>query len=532
MIKLDQQKTKSLVALHGWSAIGLGLLLYAVVITGTVAVFAEEILHWSLGAKNNHVSIFEADLDKAIATLAPQVDAKYHDDIDVGETARGNVRIFFHTHALNPKGDMDSLGVEFTLAPDSLSVLSKREGFSSDLFWSDGDRALSRFLVSIHTELHLPRPWGLLLTGILGFAMLVAAVSGFMMHRHLIADAFVVRRNSSAILKQRDLHTVAGTWGLPFAFILAVTGSFFSFAGAFGVPAMAMVAFSGDQEALIRTLVGEPETQSTEVRPTASINHIVQRAYEKVNALPQSLTLSHYNRGDAKVLLSLPPAESDLEPITLEYSGVSGEFIRQKPSLGTTLSMGSVAFAVIVPLHFGNFAGLLSKFVWGALGFASCYVIVSGFSLWLRRREENSRWKIFERIAIIIIWGLPIAMLASAMGYFVGVMNNTPNVLVSGMFLASAAVVICGSVIPRNMAALKRYLLWVIAVLCVLLPIVRLFAGGVGWLNAIMQGDAIVVMVDILLVCLAVFTGLHARNETKILNSLQQLPELQGAKAE
>jgi len=231
-------------------------------------------------------------------------------------------------------------------------------------------------------------------------------------------------------------------------------------------------------------------------------------------------------------LLSLPPAESDLEPITLEYSGVSGEFIRQKPSLGTTLSMGSVAFAVIVPLHFGNFAGLLSKFVWGALGFASCYVIVSGFSLWLRRRKENSRWKIFERIAIIIIWGLPIAMLASAMGYFVGVMNNTPNVLVSGMFLASAAAVICGCVIPRNLAALKRYLLWVIAVLCLLLPIVRLFAGGVGWLNAIMQGDAIVVMVDILLVCLAVFTGLHARNETKTLHSLQQLPELQGAKTE
>src|SRR3546814_3008354 len=41
MIHLKKEETKAMVAVHGWSGILLGLLLYAVVLTGTAAVFAE-----------------------------------------------------------------------------------------------------------------------------------------------------------------------------------------------------------------------------------------------------------------------------------------------------------------------------------------------------------------------------------------------------------------------------------------------------------------------------------------------------------
>ena len=40
MIHLPKEETKLMVAVHGWSGIVLGLLLYAVVLTGMVAVFA------------------------------------------------------------------------------------------------------------------------------------------------------------------------------------------------------------------------------------------------------------------------------------------------------------------------------------------------------------------------------------------------------------------------------------------------------------------------------------------------------------
>ena len=47
MIRLAQDRAKTLLAIHGWSAVFLGLLLYAVILTGVASVFAEELGDWS-----------------------------------------------------------------------------------------------------------------------------------------------------------------------------------------------------------------------------------------------------------------------------------------------------------------------------------------------------------------------------------------------------------------------------------------------------------------------------------------------------
>src|SRR3546814_542392 len=88
--------------------------------------------------------------------------------------------------------------------------------------------------------------------------MLVAAISGLLIHRHLFKDIFTLRTRANPVLVDRDRHSVAGTWSLPFAFILAFTGSFFSFFGTIGVPVVAMAAFSGDVQALNDAVFGNP----------------------------------------------------------------------------------------------------------------------------------------------------------------------------------------------------------------------------------------------------------------------------------
>src|SRR3546814_12476134 len=85
------------------------------------------------------------------------------------------------------------------------------------------------------------------------FRSMVAAVSGFLMHRHLLRELFTLRRRRGDLLSKRDAHAVAGSWNLLFSFLLAFTGSFFSFATSFGVPVMAMVAFNGDQAKAFET---------------------------------------------------------------------------------------------------------------------------------------------------------------------------------------------------------------------------------------------------------------------------------------
>ena len=502
MFNVKKEKNDALVKLHGWSAVFLGLLLYAVVITGTVAVLSEEILHWSVG----HVKAdnpTQADLDKAIAKLSPQVKPEYLEEIGVGHTSKGDLQLFFHTHRTNEAGQVEEFGTRYSLDPVTLDVLTEKSGTGAELFQTDEDSALSRFLVSVHTELHLPRPWGLLLTGILGLAMLVAAISGLIMHRALLRDMFVIRSKSrNEQLPKRDMHTVAGSWGLPFAFILAFTGSFFSFAGAFGIPAMAMVAFGGDQELLIRTVIGAPETESDTPASTASVNAIVQDAVSRTGNYPEFVSVSHYGLDNAKITVFSDAAEGDLEPIQFEYNGVSGEFVRQKPALGLVPSVGSVAFSLIGPLHFGNFAGLLSKFVWLSLGIASCYVIASGLRLWVIRRQKESQWLTFGRYVSVFIYGLPISMLMCAVAYFaMKLLSGNVNWWVPASFVISGLILLLLPLIFKNQ--LEKAMVKVCGALCISVVALRILTGGPFWIEAALNQQSIVVMMDILLLICA-----------------------------
>ena len=90
--------------------------------------------------------------------------------------------------------------------------------------------------------------------------MLVAAVSGILMHRHLFTDIFTLR-GRDRMVGLRDLHSVAGTWTLPHAFVLAFTGAYLSFAIAVGLPMLAKIAFKGDVRQMVTTLNGHPASQ-------------------------------------------------------------------------------------------------------------------------------------------------------------------------------------------------------------------------------------------------------------------------------
>lgn len=521
MVKLSQQETKSLVALHGWSAVLLGLLLYAVVATGAVAVLAEEIRHWSIGAVK-HENPLLTDVDSIVRDLSGSVEPEFLEEVGMGASPRGNLELFFHTHRDKPNGEIEEYGVEFEVDPQTHAVLSKRQGTGLELHRTRDASALSRFLVDIHTELHLPSPWGLLLTGVLGLAMMVAAVSGFLMHRHLFTDMFVLRRERSDMVKRRDVHTVAGTWGLPFAFILAFTGSFFSFAGSFGLPAMAMVAFGGDQEAMIRTIIGVPETESERYLESANINRILADGYQYSGNHAEFAAITHFGRDDAKVLLFMPPEEAKLDRIQLEYDGVSGEFVRQKPGIGIAPSLGSMVLSLMEPLHFGNFAGLLSRFVWVALGFAACYVILSGFTLWLQRRSENDKWLLLERFTVVFGTGLPLAMLVSAAGYFLSrSVGANANFIVPASFFGTAIACILAALVIRNGQWLKIGLLSLCAALCLAMPAIRMSTGGLFWDSALAHYNPSVVMIDWLLIISGLLSLMQLRKALRAVNGLE-----------
>src|SRR5262245_31872069 len=121
MIRLPQHETKTLVAIHGWAGTVLGLLLYAVIVTGTVAVFAQEIRVWSSGALQTG-SPLHAPIDATLHRLAGQTPEQYRDDVTLRVTTAGNVSAFFHSHVKNEAGQIIEKGVVWQVAPDGRVV--------------------------------------------------------------------------------------------------------------------------------------------------------------------------------------------------------------------------------------------------------------------------------------------------------------------------------------------------------------------------------------------------------------------------
>ncbi|WP_430386563.1 PepSY-associated TM helix domain-containing protein [Blastomonas fulva] len=517
MSLVNQATSKRLLAVHGWSGVLLGLFLYVVVITGTVAVLSQEIGAWSIsGAKTQ--APFSQPLDARVRQLAQTVEPKYREDITIYPNASGTMLVFFHTHGVNSAGKPDDVGVRFLLEPGTLKVAARDEGYGSELP-EDRDSALDYFISILHISLHAPDPVGLYLTGLAGFVMLFAVISGIILHRHLIKDLFVAPRLSSRLLNRRDRHILAGSWSLPFGFLLAFTGTFFSFAGAIGLPIVAMVAFGGDQEKMTETLVGAPETVSERPADMANLDSMIARSVARTGTQPSFVSIAHWGTADSRAYLYHLPSGRAVEASTHVYEMASGRYHGVKPDLGTRPSFGSTVYAWMGPLHFGHFAGLLSKLIWVSLGLAASYVTLTGLRLWVERRPDMPSGRVLGVAIPMVGYGVPIGLTGAALGFLLNYPAGDPvSGTAFGFVWGCAFAVLLASVLIRRGDASAVFMA-VLGLTMAALPLVRLATGGQGWLDLVGAGHAVVVMIDLMLLTGGAFALHRSRRGDAIARS-------------
>lgn len=499
MFGLSQVQIKRLTAIHGWSAVILGLLLYAVIATGAVAVFAAEIGRWSAGTPREAPAL-EGPVDRTIRQLASQVDPAYVHDVGMWAGEGKDLVVSFADHKINPEtGLEEDFGTIFRADGRTGEVLERHDGF----IWQEESNyeasALRHFLVDLHVQLYMPSPWGLIVTGILGLMMMAAVVSGVLMHRHLIRDLFVAERPGRRLVSARDRHVLASSWGIPFAFVLAFTGSFFSFAGSVGFPLVALSAFGGDQEKMIETLYDPPVPEDPTPAQGASLDYIIADSVGRAGSPATYVSISHYGRADARVHVWHEPTDGGLLYVANVYDGPNRTFIGRDAPLGTGPSVGGTLYGLMSPLHFGHFAGMLSKIVWGALGVAMCFVILSGFHLWARRRSDEPLWQKFDRGVHIFGYGLPFAMVASGYAFFLSRPAADPFFWTPAGFVIGSAIAIAVGLDKLDIDALGARYRRLLGVSCLGLPILRMAMGGMDWAEALIARQGDVLAVDLFL---------------------------------
>ncbi|MEM1021709.1 MAG: PepSY-associated TM helix domain-containing protein [Pseudomonadota bacterium] len=524
MSVVNREQNKRLVAVHGWSGTLLGLLLYVVIITGAVAVFAHEIGVWSAGGTRSHHPLSQPINDRLVE-LSQQVDPAYVEEVQVFANNSGLISAFFHTHTQNADGNLEDKGVRFFLDPNSLEIVDKQEGYRSS-FPRDPASALHTFIAILHINLHIPRPWGLWATGIVGFVMLTAVVSGIILHKHLLQDIFVAPRLSSLLLNRRDRHLLSGSWSLPFGFVLSFTGIFFSFAGALGLPIVAMVAFGGDQMKVMEVITGTPPLVDERPAPLANLDTIIADSKARNISDPLSVVVNHWGRADAQVTLFHEAAGDALTGRAHLFSGSTGDYLGVKPLLGTEESVGGFAVGLIGPLHFGNFGGLLSKVVWFALGIASAYVTITGLELWLARRREDVLWQRFDRARIVFQYGTPVALIGAGFGYFLSPSLGVTHSWTAAGFCLVAGLCFLPAFFMREERSLVRLLASVMGLGLILLPFVRMAASGVLWDSLFASGNALVIGVDLVLALSGIATLylLFGLKQSEVVEAPQTIP--------
>lgn len=519
---LSNNARKRLISLHGWAATVLSIILYVVMLTGAIIVFDHEIYKWSSGRAESINPVLHHRLSDHIARFAKQVPEPLRQQISVGRGHEDTLRLNFSGLVKNTRGPRtgrDETYVRiFEVDPDSGRVQRAFGGRLAGLDTMARGRALEHFVVDLHVRLHVPGRWGLYLTGIAGVAMLVLAITGVMIHRHLFKEFFVTERPGKRLVSFRDKHNLAGVWSLPFAVLLAFTRAFLSFATSLGLPVVAMVAFGGDQQKAIDTVLGGRPAQTLAVSEPVDIDWVIARARARIGTPVLGVEIRNMGRPNSEIITRHERPARTMRGVVHRWNGVHGGYLGPVQTVGTAPSTGNTLAELVAPLHFGNFAGYWSRMVWVALGAAMTFTIVSGLQLWLRRRADAPGWAVAERAFSTVVWGLPIALVGSACGYFLARLGNAHEAgTVWGFLLTSAAVIgiaLWWRRLPLDELA-RRFCL-ILGATMLFMPVLRLQTGGLSWGEAIVQKAVALMFIETLcLIIGALLTWISRRGTAR-----------------
>jgi uncharacterized iron-regulated membrane protein len=403
---------------HGLIGVVLGALVFQICLTGALSVLSGELRMLEQPA----APIVRAAPPEAFEALV------HHGYAQARGT--GDAIIILGPTEQYPRLELRQSGVADGYADASGAIVA-----AANTPWTD-------FVTELHENLHIPGVWGSALMGLAGVALLGSLISGVAAHARIWRDLFRLRLRGSDRKREADLHNRMGVWGIPAYLVIAFTGAYLSFAPMLGSMIAPIFADERPQGAVSAPAV-EVGTEQITVPPVAELIRQLESEHAPAKVSFVMLTAP----GTAGQTLYL---DTDL-PGQLA-SGESYRFDAQGKSLGPEgyadgpvgLQLGVAMF----PLHFGNFAGPLMRWLYFTIGLALCYLVATGMRIWLiRMRQQGTRVAARWRLWTIFLWGQPLALALAWIGAAAGlhpmpvyVATTLLGLALSGLRFSNAAL--------------------------------------------------------------------------------------------
>lgn len=384
--------TRQMYAIHSAIGVVAGLLLFAVMFTGTIALFREEVSGWEHPSLRFELT-GEMALDDLLKAHAERIPRDVHDIfVFLPDAIRPSVRVQMQDHGKS---------VWFDIDPRTGKILpTGQHGFS--MVWR-----------RIHTDLLLGRT-GRYLVGLSGLIALLAIVSGLFAHRKMFKQLFTWRRGRSFRVRIGDLHKLLGVWGSAVHLLFGFTGAILGLLSLL-ILASAFVAYEGDQEAAVEAVLGPPVEHSGEEVPFALLAPLLNQARQHDGKVEWSFArLMHWGDANAHVELSGFPSDAISMARIARFRVRDGALVHH---VDWQDSPWHRAFGMVQPLHYADFGGALIKLLYVVFGLAGTLLVASGLLIWLdgrSRRKVHSlgSQRVLAGFTAGVLGGFPLATFA------------------------------------------------------------------------------------------------------------------------
>ena len=414
---MKQTFRQSMSWLHTWGGLWFTWILFAIFLTGTLGVFDDPISHWMREQGK-------------IGEIAPSTAEQRAKAVEFGQS---------HLQSKAPKAEFWAIGLPndeepeirlFWQTDDDAPIQSTRLSPTTGEELKIGTRRETEgghHFVHMHFEFHAGTV-GIWIVGVATMAMLVALVSGIIVHKKIFTDFFTFRPGKG----QRswlDGHNALGVLTLPFLFMISYTG--LTIFWATYMPAGILARYDGDKDAFFAQLTEDPAPRPMQFvdAPVHELVKLMQRGEAAITREASFVVVEHVGDRSAAVRIFGrfdPDAETDRlvgrSSGSALFDGVTGETIDvQKPNTvrgGNALATQRTMNA----LHFVRFGGYPMKWLYFICGMAGAAMLATGAILFMVKRRKKSAnefgtstphaYRIIEVLNVAAIAGLSMACIA------------------------------------------------------------------------------------------------------------------------
>lgn len=492
--------TQSMAWLHTWGGLVPGWVLFVIFFAGTLTCFDKEISHWMRPATHAASSAGQFSYDRSIQHLqAIAPDA--------------------HSWWLRGGKEREPLPV--------IGWVNEDQPYEYRLLEADGGKLLGNnteggeFFFKLHYRLGITSSLGIWLVGIAGMFMLVALVTGIIIHKRIFKDFFTFRPRGGRGRAWLDAHNASSVLALPFHLIITYTGlTIFSLTY---FPAGIQSAFDGDLQKFAREADSSFERgASGESAALHAVDPLVARAEALWGGSHEALWVNVEHPGDRNAVIAVmsrqPKDEIAWMTETVYFDGVSGEVLhRSGPMI-----IGHHIEHFLSGLHFAQYGGPSIRWLYFFMGLTGCLMIASGMVYWVEKRRQR-HLAIGPQRGFRLVCGLNAAAIAglpaAAAAYFLanrllpGAATGHAGyeqMVFYGIWLLMLAHALVGAKSPR----LWQVQLYGAAILWLAIPVVNLLTTSRSHLVATLpSGDWTLATVDLMALLAGTVLGYAAHRQ-------------------